>query len=67
MDRRTKLKPDEKALLQKLQRGTWALDELQWLEAHLPPDTPTLLVGEIRARMQVLQQPLKSGGDDVAL
>jgi hypothetical protein len=67
MVRRTKLKPDEKALLQKLQRGTWTLDELQWLEAHLPPDTPTLLVGEIRARMQVLRTPRRSGGDDVAL
>jgi hypothetical protein len=67
MDRRTKLKPNEKALLQKLQRGTWALDERQWLEVHLPPDTPTLLVGEIRARMQALRTPRRSGGDEVAL
>jgi hypothetical protein len=55
LERRLKLKPDEKALSQKRRRGTWALDELQWLERHLPPDTPTLLVGEIRGRMQALQ------------
>jgi hypothetical protein len=54
VDRRTKLKPDEKALLKRLQHGTWALSELEWLERHLPADTPTLLVGEIRARLQAL-------------
>jgi hypothetical protein len=57
VDRRTKLKPDEKALLKKLQHGTWSADELRWLERYLPPDTPTLLVGEIRARMQALRHP----------
>jgi hypothetical protein len=55
VDRRTKLKPDEKALLKKLQHGTWALSELEWLERHIAADAPVLLVGEIRARMQMLQ------------
>jgi hypothetical protein len=57
MDRRTKLKPNEKALLQKLQRGTWSLAELEWLERQLPPDAPVMLLGEIRARMQALRPP----------
>ena len=61
MDRRLKLKPDEKALLQKLQHGTWRLDELQWLERHLRPDAPTVLVAEVRHRLQVLQIPPTSG------
>jgi hypothetical protein len=57
VDRRTKLKLDERALLKKLQHRTWALSELEWLEGHLPADTPTLLVGEIRARLQALRAP----------
>jgi hypothetical protein len=61
VDRRTELKPDEKALLQKLQRGTWSLAELTWIDAHLPPDTPTLLVGEIRARLEALRPPATAG------
>jgi hypothetical protein len=42
--RRTTLTKAEKVLLQKLQRGVWRVDELNWLLAHLPADTPTLLV-----------------------
>jgi hypothetical protein len=42
VDRRTKLKPDEKALLKKLQHGTWALAELEWLEHHLAKDAPPI-------------------------
>jgi hypothetical protein len=57
VDRRTKLKPDEKALLQKLQRGTWSLAELEWLERQLPKDAPTLLVAELRHRMAQLRTP----------
>jgi hypothetical protein len=61
MDRRLKLKPDERALLQKLQRGTWRRDELQWLERHLRPDAPTVLVAEVRHRLQMLRESLMSG------
>ena len=57
MDRRVKLKPGEKALLQKLQRGTWALAELQWLERHLPPDVPTVSLAEVCYRLQALRPP----------
>jgi hypothetical protein len=56
MDRRTKLKDTEKALLQRRQRGTWALAELEWLLAHLPPGSPAMLVGEIRHRLQTLRE-----------
>jgi hypothetical protein len=65
LDRRTKLKPQEQALLQKLQRGTWRLDELRWLEAHLAPDAPLVLVGELRARMQALGCPIDRPGSAV--
>jgi hypothetical protein len=61
LDRRLKLKPDEKALLQKLQRGTWRLDELEWLDRHLRPDAPTILVAEVRRRLQVLRVLSTSG------
>jgi hypothetical protein len=57
LDRRTKLKPDEKALLQKLQRGTWSLAELEWLERQLPKDAPTVLVVELRHKRQMLRHP----------
>jgi hypothetical protein len=56
LDRRLKLKPDEKLLLEKLQRGTWTLAELEWLERHLRPDAPTILVAELRHRLQTLQR-----------
>jgi hypothetical protein len=61
MDRRTKLKPDEKALLQKLQRGTWSLAELAWLEHQLPKDAPTVLVAELRHKRQMLRHPESTG------
>jgi hypothetical protein len=63
LDRRLKLKPDEKSLLQKLQRGTWTLAELEWLERHLRPDTPTVLVAELRHRLQALRQTLTQRGE----
>jgi hypothetical protein len=59
--RRTTLTKAEQALLKKLQRGVWAQAQLQWLERHLPPDAPTLLIAEVRHRLQVLQKPPTSG------
>jgi hypothetical protein len=49
--RRTKLKPAEQALLRKLRRGTWSVAELDWLLAHLPADTPTLLVQQLHSKL----------------
>jgi hypothetical protein len=63
LDRRLKLKPDEKLLLQKLQRGTWTRAELEWLECHLRPDTPTVLVAELRHRLQALRRSLPQRGE----
>ena len=61
MDRRTKLKPNEKALLQKLQRGTWNLAELEWVERQVPKDAPTVLVAELRHKRQMLRPPEPKG------
>jgi hypothetical protein len=55
--RRTTLTKAEQALLRKLQRGAWTAAKLDWLERHLAPDAPSVLVGEIRHRLHVLQQP----------
>jgi hypothetical protein len=41
------------------------LDELRWLEAHLAPDAPLVLVGELRARMQALGCPIDRPGSAV--
>jgi hypothetical protein len=49
--RRTTLTKAEQALLRKLQRGTWRADELDWLLAHLPADTPTLLVQQLHSKL----------------
>jgi hypothetical protein len=54
--RRTTLTKAEWALLRKLQRGVWHVDELEWLERHLAPDVPSVLVGEIRYRLHVLRE-----------
>jgi hypothetical protein len=57
MARRTTLTTAEQALLRKLQRLTFSAADLQWLERHLAPDAPSVLVGEIRHRLHVLQPP----------
>jgi hypothetical protein len=49
--RRTTLTKAEQALLQKLQCGTWAEAELDWLLAHLPADTPMLLVQHLHSQL----------------
>jgi hypothetical protein len=64
MDRRLKLRPDEKVLLEKLRRGTWRLDELAWLERHLRPDAPTVLLAEVRQQLQALRAPGSESPDD---
>jgi hypothetical protein len=53
--RRTTLTKAEQALLRKLQRGACRIDELNWLLAHLPADTPTLLVQQLHSRLIELQ------------
>jgi hypothetical protein len=49
--RRPTLTKAEPALLCKLQRGTWRVDELTCLPAHLPADTPTLLVQALQSQL----------------
>jgi hypothetical protein len=53
--RHTTLTKAEQALLRKLQRGTWTATELDWLLAHLPADTPTLLVQQLHSKLIELQ------------
>jgi hypothetical protein len=53
--RRTTLTKAEQALLRKLQRGVWTAAELTWLLAHLPADTPTLLVQQLHSKLIELQ------------
>jgi hypothetical protein len=55
--RLTTLTKAEKALLQKLQRGIWTADELTWLLAHLPADTPTRVVQQPHSQLIALQGP----------
>jgi hypothetical protein len=54
--RRTKLKPAEQALLPKLQHLTFSAAEIEWLLAHLPADTPTLLVQQLHSKLIELQE-----------
>ena len=54
--RRTKLKPAEQTLLRKLQRGVWRADELNWILAHLPADTPMPVVQQLHSKMNELQE-----------
>jgi hypothetical protein len=55
--RPTTLTKTKQSVHRKLQRGIWRCDELQWLERRLPPDAPTVLVVEVRHRLQVLPIP----------
>jgi hypothetical protein len=55
--RRTTLTTAEQALFRTRQRGAWRVDALEWLEHHIAPDAPVALVGEIRHRLHVMQQP----------
>jgi|Tabmets5t2r1_1033131.scaffolds.fasta_scaffold296062_1 hypothetical protein len=58
MDRRTKLKQAEQALLRKLLRGTWTAAKLDWLLAHLPADTLTLVVQQLHSQLIELQESM---------
>jgi hypothetical protein len=58
--RRTKLTPAEQALLRKVQRGTWRVAELTRLLAHLPAETPTLLVQQLHSQLIEVGGRLKS-------
>jgi hypothetical protein len=56
--RRTTLTKAEQALLRKLQCGTWAEAELDWLLAHLPPEDRQILVRFAK----LLLEPRLTGG-----
>ena len=60
MGRRTHLKAWDKRLLERIQRGRWTADELQWVLAHLDERTPTLVIQAIYAKLIAL------GGDPSA-
>ncbi len=60
MARRTHLKAWDKRLLERIQRGRWTADELQWVLAHLDERTPTRVIEEIYAKLIAL------GGDPAA-
>jgi hypothetical protein len=51
MARRTHLKAWDKRLLERIQRGRWSVEELQWVLSHLDERTPTLVIQKIHARM----------------
>jgi hypothetical protein len=55
--RRATLTTAEPSLLRKLQHGVWTAAELDWLLAHLPGDTPTLLVQHLHSQLIGLQGP----------
>ena len=57
MARRMALTPGDKRLLERLRRGRWTVDELQWVLRHLDERAPTLVVQEIYARMHEPQPP----------
>ena len=60
MARRTHLKAWDKWLLERIQRGRWSADELQWVLTHLEARTPTLVIEAIYAKLIAL------GGDPPA-
>jgi hypothetical protein len=51
MARRTHLKEWDKRLLERIRRGHWSADELQWVHTHLDERTPTLVIQEIHAKL----------------
>jgi hypothetical protein len=51
MTRRTALRVWDKRLLERIRRGKWSADELQWVLTHLDPRTPTLVVQAIHGKL----------------
>jgi hypothetical protein len=49
--RRTRLKPEDKRLLAHIRGQQWTADELRWVLAHLDAQAPTLLIGELHAKL----------------
>ncbi len=66
MARRTHLKAWDKRLLERLRRGRWTVDELQWVLAHLEARTPTLVIEEIYAKLIALGSPPPATGPEDA-
>jgi hypothetical protein len=59
MARRTALQRQDKRLLERIRRGRWRPDELEWVLAHLDKRCPTLVIQEIHAKLIELR-----GGQD---
>jgi hypothetical protein len=60
MARRTHLKEWDKRLLERIRRGHWSADELEWLFTHLDEHPPTLVMQEIHAKLIELHSPAKT-------
>jgi hypothetical protein len=54
MGRRTQLKAWDKRLLERIRRGRWSANELEWVLAHLDERAPTLIIQEIHDRLIAL-------------
>jgi hypothetical protein len=55
MGRRTTLKAWDKRLLERIRRGRWSADELEWVLSHLDPRTPTLVIQEVHDKLIALR------------
>jgi hypothetical protein len=55
MGRRTQLKAWDKRLLERIRRGRWSANELEWVLSHLDPRTPTLVIQEIHDKLIALR------------
>ena len=51
MARRTALQRQDKRLLERIRRGRWRPDELEWVLAHLDERTPTQVIQEIHDKL----------------
>jgi hypothetical protein len=51
MARRTALKAWDKRLLERIRRGKWSAEDLQWVLTHLDQSTPTLVVQAIHSKL----------------
>ncbi len=67
MGRRTHLKAWDKRLLERIRRGRWSADELQWVLSHLDEHTPTLVIEEIYAKLIALRSEPPAHANDVEL
>jgi hypothetical protein len=56
MGRRTQLNVWDKRLLERIRRGRWSANELEWVLSHLDERAPTLIIQEIYDKLMVLRR-----------